>query len=442
MGLQEGTGAGAARSLIMRHPQGVCLVFGLDWLPIVGGEPEKLALRRARSLNATHFLVLGEPGAVVGCSAIQFEADRTKSLGGERARRLYSAAALFAMKYPIGIVAGIYHLPASGYWMVAVNAGRVLAQTDRWFATLDQADAAMAALGDRFPNLQAMPLEMLTEAALPDWAREAPQERVRLKRLSMTSVFWTRFSFFAFFVASSFGIWALLSPAPVPLAQSAEHADTQWKAVMDRFATSHPIHHPTHMFQVLNAWKKTPLQPGGWRLNQVLCESSNLDWHCAARYQRFKKLARSEQLDAAKPEGWHIELIDMDHAVLRWQVLGAASLFEPLSPAIPLKEWMSYLQGVTPVFDSIQIGTGTQIILPAPLDEQGMAFDRPAYIKPLKRRSIAIKGPLRSMVALKGLSVPVRWRSVHLEVGTPRGRGISSSGLMVHLLGEVFEISE
>ncbi len=192
----------------------------------------------------------------------------------------------------------------------------------------------------------------------------------------------------------------------------------------------------------VKAWQKTPLHPGGWRLNQVLCESLNLDWHCAARYQRFKKLARSEQLDAAKPEGWHIELIDMDHAVLRWQVLGAASLYEPASPTVPLKEWMSYLQGVTTVFESIQIGSGTQIIFPAPLDEHGVAFDRPAYIKPLKKRSIAIKGPLRSMVALKGLSVPVRWRSIHLEVGTTRGRGISSSALMVHLLGEVFEISE
>jgi len=68
-----------------------------------------------------------------------------------------------------------------------------------------------------------------------------------------------------------------------------------------------------------------------------------------------------------------------------------------------------------------------------------MALQRPSHIKPLKRRMISIKGPLRSISALRGLSVPVRWRSLQLEIGTATGKGINRSALTISLMGDVFE---
>ena len=441
---REGASARSAHSVILRHALGAAIVFGLDWMPVVGGETEKLGLRRARSLRATHFLLQGEPGAIVGCGAIQQELTQIKRSGGAPSHHMYSAAAMFAAAHAQGVVAGVFHRPEFGYWLVAVNAGRVLAQTDRWYATSDETDAALLTLSERFPSLRVLPMAVLLDAELPDWVTEPFHEGVRLKKLSALGARLLRQGLTVVLMSAGiYGLWIHFSPAPTPPLQSPERTQVQWKDVMARFINQHPIHRPAHLFKVLEAWQKTPLNPGGWKLNQILCESSNSDWHCAARYQRLRKLARSEQLDAAKPNGWTLDLIDIDHAVLRWQVLGAASLFDAVSPTPPLKAWMSYLQGVTPVFESIQIGSGTQITLPAPLDEQGVALPRPAFIKPLKRRSLSIKGPLRSMVALRGLSVPVRWKSLHLEVGgTPRGQGISRSELMVQLLGEVFEISE
>jgi hypothetical protein len=46
---------------------------------------------------------------------------------------------------------------------------------------------------------------------------------------------------------------------------------------------------------------------------------------------------------------------------------------------------------------------------------------------------------LRSISALRGLSVPVRWRSLQLEVGAVTGKGINRSALTVSLTGDVFE---
>jgi hypothetical protein len=40
---------------------------------------------------------------------------------------------------------------------------------------------------------------------------------------------------------------------------------------------------------------------------------------------------------------------------------------------------------------------------------------------------------------LRGLSVPVRWRSLQLEIGTATGKGINRSALTISLTGDVFE---
>jgi hypothetical protein len=58
-------------TLVWSHPQQGDIVFGLDWSPLVGGIPAKLGRRRARSLRATHYLVIGSLAAVVGCGVVK-----------------------------------------------------------------------------------------------------------------------------------------------------------------------------------------------------------------------------------------------------------------------------------------------------------------------------------------------------------------------------------
>jgi hypothetical protein len=50
------------------------------------------------------------------------------------------------------------------------------------------------------------------------------------------------------------------------------------------------------------------------------------------------------------------------------------------------------------------------------------------------------KGPLRSVVMLDGMHVPIRWRRATLELGSLSGQGVaSSSALTLELTGELFE---
>ena len=431
-----------ACSLILSHPLGAGIVFGLNWMPIMGGVPKELGRRRARLLRATHFLVIGESAAVVGCGAIK---DTRRYEGKERLDRsgaLFSAAAMFAAEHALGIVAGLFEIPNKGYWLIAVNAGLVLAQTDRLIVTLDEAQLAVTALENRFPSLRLLALQKIESEALPSWMVGDLKREGRLYRLSVSvSPFLTGIVALVF-VGCLYGSWVFLHRPPVPIKPSAESADIRWAQVMSKFSSSHSIHDPDHLFEVLQSWQKAPLKPGGWQLRRIFCETASMDWHCAAHYQRIQRMARSEQLDAAKPEKWNLDLIDLDHAALRWEIRAAASTFQTVSSSTPFKIWMSYLQSVTPVFESIEIGSGTRITIQAPVDEYGVVIDRPAHIKSLKRRSLSIKGPLRSASALKGLTVPVRWRSVHLNVGSVAGVGITRSALLVHLIGEVYEVSE
>lgn len=436
--LQQNTLSGQRGTYIMPLSDRIGLVFGLDWMPLVGGDPTKLGRQRARSLRSTHYLVSGGLAAVVGCGIVPKEKLGISNAHAARNRPLHAAAAIFASAHQEGVIAAVSFVPAMGYWLVAANSGLVLAQTDRWFESADEADAALLGLKGRFPNLLVQRYALLDASNQPDWMRANLGIETRLQRIPARGRLSFMLAGFGIVTAVFFRLWSH-DPTPDPGILPQESPNELWQRVLERFAHAHPVHHPEQLFKVVHAWHQAPVSPGGWMLQQIACEPSIMDWHCVARYQRTHRLALSQHLDAAKPEGWTIEFPDLDHGTMRWKVLDAASLFELTSPSVSLKDWLSYLQSVTPVFESIQIGTGTAITIPAPTDRQGMALNKPSYIKTLKRRMISIKGPLRSISALRGLSVPVRWRSLQLEIGAVTGKGINSSALTVSLTGDVFE---
>lgn len=440
--MQQGIASSGQRgTYVMSLTDREYLVFGLDWMPLVGGDPTKLGRQRARSLRATHYLIKGGMTAVVGCGII-YKGDVSDSSNlPERTRSLHAAGAIFALAHQEGVIAAICFVPQKGYWFVAANGGLVLAHTDRWFDSIEQADAALLVLKDRFPSLKVLRYALLDASLQPEWMRANLSGQTRLqklpsrKRLSLSLIGLGLFAMGLF--------WLGFPKETADLTVQVQESDRiLWQRVLDRFATAHPIHPSEKLFKVIHAWHQAPINPGGWKLQQIVCEPSNMDWHCAARYQRKQRLAMSRLLDAAKPEGWTVEFPDLDHGVMHWKVLDAASAFELASPSVSLKDWLSYLQSVTPIFESIQIGSGTQITLPAPVNSLGIVAQKPDFIKPMKRRMISINGPLRSVSVLQGLMVPVRWRSLKLELGAAVGQGIRRSALTVSLTGDIFELSE
>ena len=93
-------------------------LFGMKWTPLLGGRLAKVGRKRARLLQATHYLVGSEPGAVLGYVKVK------ESMVSQKAS-LYSAAMQYARAFPSGTVACVLPHPEYGYWLVAAHEGAV-----------------------------------------------------------------------------------------------------------------------------------------------------------------------------------------------------------------------------------------------------------------------------------------------------------------------------
>jgi hypothetical protein len=102
-------------------------------------------------------------------------------------------------------------------------------------------------------------------------------------------------------------------------------------------------------------------------------------------------------------------------------------------------DWMTSLQRLSPLFEHIQLGLSSKLIMSAPLDAQGRPLEQPADLPNWHQRSLAFKGPLRALTAIQALTAPVRWRSATLEVGNISGQELTRSALVVQLIGDLFE---
>jgi hypothetical protein len=207
---------------------------------------------------------------------------------------------------------------------------------------------------------------------------------------------------------------------------------------MQRISDTYPIHTSLHIARVMEDWRQAPIYVAGWKLKQIQCEPKVLDWRCIARYQREHRLALNRTLELSTPKGWLFQPFDLDTALLTWTVRQAAA---PLDLAVGQErdDWMSYLQQVSPLFELVQVGVATRLAITAPLDAQGAPIDRPDLMPLWQKRSFVVKGPMRSVAALSGLSAPLHWRNVSLSVDGMSGSGVARSQLVVQFIGDLFE---
>ena len=421
---------GGARVLV--NGTGHRLVFGLDWLPMVGGNPRRLALRRARTLGATHFVLAGSQAVSLG-----FVRLARKALG--RGQPLHSAAALFAGRNPEGAAGCLASIEPHGFWVVATHAGTVLAGTDRWFPEVESAQEALDGVRRRFPSLRLQVESPCDAGTLPEWAGGSPADSAGLQRVHS--------SLFGLPAATSWFVGiAVAGAAAYPYFDGSrelgsardQDAETQWREAVAGVSRNHPIDSFAGLSAVIAQWRVLPVSPSGWKLRQVHCESGAVQWRCAAHYARLHRLALNSHLERFRPDSWSLHFTPLNDATLSWTVDRAAEILDWFAPA-PRPDWMTQLQMINPAFEHIQIGARASIVLNPPLDSGGLSFARPPTLVDWGQRSLVLKGPLRSIPSLRGLQAPVRWRRVTLDVERAAPAAIAQSILNVHLVGDLYE---
>ena len=421
-----------SQTVVLRNALGQSVLFGMHWSAVIGSQAMKLARKRARLLRATHFLVAGAPASTVGCAQLAKHHHNSSE-------PTYSAAALFAATFPIAAVASLVAFEDGRCWMVAAHSGSILSQTDQWFENLSEAQEALSEIRLRFPNLQVHQVCTASATALPEWLNERCPEQTRLliNRVSRVnaSVGWGMV--LAVAVTGAWTYWRPETPVfDATVVQ--DHSAQRWLEVMNHYALQHPVHGFSDLMRVMADWRRVPFDPSGWKLLKIQCEPLLFEWSCAAQYRREHRLALNQHLESAKPLGWTLHPIALDQASLTWTIPQAAQALS-LAQSQPPFDWMTTLQSVSPLFEHIQLGVPAKLRLSSPLSAQGQPIAEPEGMPRWEKRSLALKGPMRSLSALQGLQMPVRWRSATLEVGAISGQALARSALVVQLIGEMFE---
>ena len=421
-----------AKTVVVRNAFGQPVIFGMDWTAVVGGQPLKLARKRARLMRATHYLLTGAPAMTVGC--VQLERQYFAQSCG-----IYSAATLFAVAYPSAAVACLVRFEEGGCWMVASHSGSIISDTDRWFADAAAALDALNTIRLRFPNLVVYEELVASSAQMPVWLNDKCSEQARVSAYQ-TARLGGKSRVVVMALIGATGVWLNLvqQSSEEGTAVTQTNPGQRWLDTMGRYAQQHPVHGFADLMRVMAAWRRVPFDPAGWQLLRVQCEPVLSDWSCAAHYRRQHRFALNQHLVAVKPGDWEFHAMALDRATLTWSLPQAG---QPLDfSQKPLRvDWMTSLQRLSPLFEHIQLGLAAKLPMHAPMDSQGRVLERPAGLPNWHQRSLALKGPLRAMTALQELTAPIRWRSATLEVGNISGQELTRSALVVQLIGDLFE---
>ncbi len=418
---------------IHQHESGAKMVFGLDWSPLIGGNPQRLGEQRARVMEATHYVLSGSShGAALGVVRI------VDSLIPNN-ENLHSAAAVFAKSFPHSAQACLMMMKEGACWLVVCHAGAVLSHTDRWFADESQAIEALEPIRQRFPSLQLQRESMLDATSWPAWLSASPSVVSVLQRVSHRH-FWSLkwLCLLLGVLIAGFAAYINLYKRDAVDEVHPDHAENLWRQALREQSTQSAWHSYAQLKSVVDTWFQIPISPMGWRLTKIQCESSTQAWHCNARFNRQHRFALNSHLAQFKPLGWKIDFTPLDEAVFVWEVQSGIVRLDLDESWMPM-DWMSYLQRVGVAYEHVQIGQASLIPIKPPMDASGQPLPKLSIFPNWTQRTLILKGPLRAFTSLDGFHMPVRWRRATLSLDRQAPSAINRSALTLELLGDMFE---
>lgn len=436
------------------------LAFGLRWFALIGSNVPRLARSRGRRLRATHYVVGGSPAMVAGYGRARTRTRRTRltrRAGAPAPTPPQSAAQLFALLYPEG-GHSVVPLPDGRHWLVAAHGGAVLSQTDRVFASLDDARQEQQALLVQRPSLQEHAPDQVWSAlaqavdagavltALPSrWAELPLALRLFLACIALAAAappLWD---------AGATAFARKQAAPPETVAVRDPMADVY--AATLRATTVHP---PAELMRLLASVAALPVQVQGWALRRAHCDAGAQQWDCAAVYARVHPLATNHGLHALLPAGWQVSFKPLEEATLAWRVgfapIRVADMTLPSSLHVDTRV-AGGLQGLRPAFASIALSPSVPLMPHIPHIPRQPAAQQPAagqasavQASParsgapvVRRRSLALHGPLRSMALMPGPVSAARWSRLVVNVQPQPRPSLVASALVAELQGELYE---
>lgn len=428
------------------------LAFGLRWFALIGSNVPKLARSRGRRLRATHYVVGGSPAMVAGYGRARSGwrrprfAHRTEA--GARAP-VQSAAQLFALAYPEG-GHSLVRLQDGRHWLVAAQAGAVLSQSDRVFDSIEAAQQEQRVLLAQRPALREHAADrvwtMLAQAVEPDaaltvlpsrWAELPLALRLFLACIGLAAgapPLWN---------AAVDAIRRKAAPEAEPIAVRDPVVDAYAAALS---ATT--LHPPAELMRLLASMAALPVQVQGWALRRAHCDAGPQQWNCAAAYSRVHPLATNHGLHALAPAGWQVSFKPLEDATLAWRVTSMPIRLADTSLPTALQvdtQVAGGLQGLRPAFASVALSPAAPLMplaarTPATArSDAGQAHPALSDMPVVRRRTLVMHGPLRSMAMMPGPVTAARWSRLVVNVQPQPRPSLAASALVAELHGDIYE---
>jgi hypothetical protein len=423
-----------------------CLVFGMEWSPIIGARPERESAERAKAAKATHMVFAGANATVVGLARLPSE----KHKKGLDARKLYSAGVLFAESHPQGVHAATVTVEDGTYWVIASHDGTVVAGTDLLCEERDEAEAIIADLHERYTGLRIADPSRL---AL-DPSKKPPSARLQPIKSSLESIpRWVKIT------AVVFGLFVLVDQGTARWkkyklekdeAENTEQyvdATVEWSKALDSWQKGIRPDGEAGLVFLFNAVGDTPMSIGGWRLFEIDCLPSEKGWQCKAIYKR-SILGTNISLLMGKPPKAQVGWITPDMAETNWTETYSRPQLDRLKiesvEDISIR-YVSNLQKVFPAFKQVKISPRTSAAVPAPVVQNARGENRAIPNPPGNSKvahipgvqAVTFEGPLRSLAVLP-LTPNTVLKSIHVKVADQTDPTLTNSMLQVDLKGDMY----
>lgn len=416
---------------------GIALVFGLEWLPLLGKYPERQARvlgRRQRS----RYLVLSSGGAAsVGLLH--------SSLRRRRGMRYCSAAAVFASLHRGGTLAAVLPLPEGRHWLVAVHEGAVMTRSDQLYVDPDYAGDTLQLLSAAHPSLV---MHAENVSSLLDILFDAARGEGELSQVGgwfgIPAPFMPGVSVAAVSLLGLLLWRAFVSAASGVSSDPVESAEAAWRNAVAASIQHYAVQGVAGLQSVLEAMHDIPASLAGWQLAEIECTPQSSHWHCLAAYRRSDHSDNEGFISAARPD-WVLSFDPLEGARLAWSVpmpvlpLGAVTL---RSARQNERRLVSALQAIRPAFSELRLDAPQPLLSQPPRDARRQPVSRPDGITSFQRRPLRLHAPLRSISVLLPETVHMSWDRILLQVAPIDQPSLRSSSLRVSLSGVLYEIED
>ncbi|MBU4610288.1 hypothetical protein IMZ29_06970 [Achromobacter sp. GG226] len=422
-------------------PDGRTLVFGLAWNVVIGNDLDRLARRSARRAKASHYVRGGPRSHIVG----------TVRLKGRDAAgsALHSPAAAIARAMPTGTRAVRVRWEDGRVWVGAAHNGAVLMGGDRIYASDFEADAAVAALHDMHPDLQAygdgtaqpLPAGVITDHLTADTTLQPSKLTLAAVPVGLR---WLLAGAAALALLNAgWTTWRDHQQQQERAAREASRPDDAqlWRDAVAAWQAGTVVDGQPGLSSLYDALLSIPLALGRWPLHSATCTPATASqWSCEARFRRGPLGTHADAV-AAAPPGWDLDVSNLALVEARWTARRVTTTLA--ATGTPSWGWTSWQQ-LLPALEGVATREAQPAaIQPAPtwLPDGTQYQPPPAHqsgVKLPRTRNFDVTGPLRSF-SLAPIWPQARISKVQLHVLDEATPTLQRSALTATLTGTIYE---